>query len=233
MPGIFKSLLLVCVGTVLITASAWADDLSGLYDAQGRYPGGKEYQGAVKIVDFGSAQAILWKLNDGEDYKGLAIHQGDVLGAAYTTNETPFGLVVYKIDGGRLDGQWLNSGDAKAELGREILEGSGKLTGQYQITLGENRDGTTNYTGQVMIKPDGESFVLIWLVPKPAYIGRGIRVGNTLVVSFSRITNPNGGKVQVPGVVAYQVKDANTLQGVWSSGGNPRVGTETLTRRVQ
>ncbi|HVO00596.1 MAG TPA: hypothetical protein VMT54_00255 [Candidatus Cybelea sp.] len=213
---------------LLAAAPAWADDLAGLYDAQGQYPNGKAYQGVVQILPYGSAQAILWKLNDGGKYEGLALRQGDVLGAAYAPlSKMGFGLVVYRINGGTLDGAWLTSGNAKGPLGRETLQGPESLSGQYQITLGENGDGNTNYTGQVLIKPDGNTFVFAWLVPKLAYVGRGIRIGNVMVVAYSR--DPK----QLPGVVAYQVQDQGTLKGVWSPGAAPQVGTETLTRHPQ
>jgi len=200
-----------------------ADDVSGLYDANGKSPGGKLYQGLVQIAPFGNAHAVLWKLSDGEAYKGLALRKDDVLGAAYGTDSVP-GLVIYKIKGGTLEGDWVSGGKgAKMELGRETLQGPDGLSGEYKITLGENQDGSTNYDGKVVIKPDGDSFLLIWLVPKPAYIGRGVRVGDVLVVGFSRDAK------KIPGVVAYRIGSGHALSGVWATGGSSKTGTEDLT----
>ena len=218
-------LLLFCLG-VLATPAA-AQDIAGLYNAQGQYPGGKDYSGAVKIVPYGSAHAILWKLAGGQGYEGLALRQGNVLGAAYTTGKIPFGLVVYRVAGGVLDGEWVSSGDPKAELGRETLEGPATLDGTYKITLGQNRDGTTNYTGQVIIKRDGPTYVLAWLVPKLAYVGRGVRIGDVLVVAYGRGQDAR----KLPGVVAYRIEDADSMVGVWATAGAPATGTETLQRR--
>jgi hypothetical protein len=213
--------------SVAFAAPAAAQDVSGLYDVQGRYPGGKDYGGAVQIAPFGSAHAILWKLATGEGYEGLAIRQGDVLGAGYTTGKLPFGLVVYRVAGGVLDGKWVTSGDPKAELGRETLEGPATLGGNYKITLGQNRDGTTNYTGEVIIKPDGGTYLLAWMVPKLTYVGRGVRIGDVLVVAYGRGRDPK----KLPGVVAYKIDDADTMSGVWATPGSKATGTETLKRR--
>jgi len=208
-------------------APAAAQDIAGTYDAQGKFPGGKDYSGAVKILPFGSAHAILWKLDSNQGYEGLAIKQGNVLGAAYTLGKVPFGLVVYRVAGGILDGEWVTSGDPKAELGRETLEGPEKLGGTYKITLGQNRDGTTNYTGEVIIKPDGPTYLLAWMVPKLAYIGRGVRIGDVLVVAYGHSQDP----AKLPGVVAYQIEDANSMVGVWATAGVSATGTESLKRK--
>jgi hypothetical protein len=216
--------VLLALATVAsIAGVARAGDLTGLYDVQGQYPSGKSYQGLVKIVDYGSAQAILWKLADGGAYEGLAIQDGDMLGSAYGIGKAAFGLVLYRINGGTLDGKWLDSGKVKAGLGRETLQGPPGLNGAYQITLGENRDETTNYSGTVIIKPDGGTYLLAWMVPKLAYIGRGVRVGDVLVVAFSH--DPQ----RIPGVVAYKADAAGRLDGVWAAGNSSRTGLETLT----
>ena len=219
-------LLLLLLAAFAVPAAA--QDLAGLYDAQGKYPGGKDYTGAVKIVPLGQAHAILWKLDSGEGYEGLAIRQNNVFGAAYTMGKIPFGLVVYRIAGNVLDGEWVTSGDPKAELGRETLEGTQQsLGGTYKITLGQNRDGTTNYTGEVIIKPDGPTFLVAWMVPKLAYVGRGVRIGDVLVVAYGRSTDPK----KLPGVVAYQIEDADAMVGVWATAGASATGTESLKRR--
>ena len=222
-----RRLFLLLVLAFALAAPAAAQDVAGLYDVQGKFPGGKSYGGAVKIVPFGSAHAILWKLDGGQGYEGLAIKQANVLGAGYTMGKVPFGLVVYRIAGGILDGEWISSGDPKAELGRETLEGPANLSGKYRITLGQNRDGTTNYTGEVVIKPEGDTFLLAWYVPKLAYVGRGVRIGDVLVVAYGHSTDPT----KLPGVVAYKVDDPNTMTGVWATPGAPATGNETLKRR--
>jgi hypothetical protein len=220
---------------LLLALPAAADDLAGRYQAQGTTPKGQPYQGEVQIEQLGSLHVILWKLADGAAYKGIGIRQGDVLGAAYGGGKAKFGLVIYRIDGGTLTGVWADSRDLKSELGKETLQGSADLSGTYKITLGQNRDGMTNYGGQVAIKRSGETYILVWPAKPPA-IGVGVRVNDLLVVAYG--ADPH----KLPGVVAYQATGEGTLSGIWaaagiSGGGNnfnittsSKVGREDLTR---
>jgi hypothetical protein len=217
--------LLLLLGA--LAAPAAAQNIVGTYDAQGQYPGGKAYSGAVQIVPYGAGNAILWKLADGQGYEGLALRSANVVGAAYRMSKIDFGLVVYRVAGGVLDGEWVTPGNQKAELGRETLEGSADLNGKYKITLGQNRDGTTNYTGEVIIKPEGDTYLLAWMVPKLAYVGRGVRIGDVLVVAYGRSQDVS----KLPGVVAYKIDDPATMSGIWATAGSPKTGTETLKRR--
>lgn len=203
-----------------------ADELSGVYDAKGRYPNGKDYQGEVQIKDLGTLHAVLWRLADGEAYKGIAIHLDDVLGGAYGPADARFGLAVYRIRGGRLEGVWADSQDLKSALGRETLEGPPELNGKYRITLGQNRDGVTNYGGEVAIQRRGETYLVLWPT-KPPSLGVGIRVGDLLVVAFG--TNPK----KLPGVVAYRARPGEALDGIWATVGQKTLGSETLTRHAQ
>jgi hypothetical protein len=228
MRKLFLALILVVFG---FATPVFAQDISGDYEATGTFPNGKAYGGAVKIVPFGTAHAMLWKLDNGPGYQGLALRQGDVLGSAYASKGVPFGLVVYRIAGGTLDGEWISTGDVKAELGRETLQGPEKLGGTYKITLGQNRDGTTNYTGEVIIKPYGHTYLVAWMVPNLAYVGRGVRIGDVLVVAYGRGEGSNA--QQRPGVVAYQIEDADNMVGVWADAGTEQTGTENLRRRAQ
>jgi hypothetical protein len=217
-------LLLAACGT------AAAQDIVGTYDAQGANPGGAgAYKALVKIVPYGAAHAIVWDLGGGKGSEGIALRQANVLGVAYRNSKIPFGLVVYRIAGGLLDGEWLTPADQKAELGREVLEGPEDLNGNYKITLGQNRDGTTNYTGEVIIKREGDTYLFAWMVPTLAYIGRGVRIGDVLVVAWGRSQKT----ADLPGVVAYKIDDANTMSGIWALAGSPKTGTENLKRRAQ
>jgi len=212
----FLALIALSAGLLLIGAAS-ADELVGKYQASGTTPKGKAYSGEVQIEQLGGLHVVLWKLADGEAYKGMGIRQGDVLGAAYGPSDTKFGIVVYQINGGTLTGQWADSRDLKSELGKETLEGDPSLNGIYKITLGQNRDGMTNYGGQVQIRRSGESYIVIWPTKPPA-IGIGIRVKDTLVVAYT--SNPQ----KMPGVVAYQALGADALGGVWSIAGIKQTG---------
>jgi hypothetical protein len=223
-----RRLLLAFVLIFAASGIAAAQDIAGTYDAQGQNPGGTgAYKARVQIVPYGSAHAILWELGGGKGNEGLALRQANVVGAAYRNSQIQFGLVIYRIAGGLLDGEWVTPGNQKAELGRETLEGPENLNGTYKITLGQNRDGTTNYTGEVIIKPEGDTYLFAWMVPKLAYVGRGVRIGDVLVVAYGRSQDPK----KLPGVVAYKIEDANTMSGIWALAGSPKTGTETLKRQ--
>ena len=231
-----RILLALLVGVFLASPVA-ADDFVGRYAADGTTPQGKAYQGAVQIEQLGNLHVVLWKLADGEAYKGVAIRQGDVLGAAYGGPDTKFGIVVYKIKGGTLEGVWADSRDLKSELGRETLEGSADLSGKYKISLGQNRDGMTNYDGEVTISRNGDAYLFFWPTKPPA-LGIGVRVDDVLVVAYS--SNPQ----KLPGVVAYKTTGADSFDGIWalaaikkSSTGTfqisapPKAGSENLKRK--
>jgi len=209
-------LLALVIGAALFAPAA-ADDLVGRYQAAGTTPKGKPYSGQVQIEQLGALHIVLWKLADGEAYKGIGIRQGDILGAAYGPGDAKFGIVVYQITGGTLTGVWADSRDLKSELGKETLQGDPGLNGVYSITLGQNRDGMTNYSGQVQIKRSGESYIVIWPTKPPA-IGIGVRVKDTLVVAYS--SDPR----KMPGVVAYQAEGADVLSGLWSVAGIKQTG---------
>jgi hypothetical protein len=219
-----------------LSVGARADELDGHYNAMGRTPEEKEYKGSVQIQEQGQIHVVLWQLEGGGAYEGIGLHRGDILGSAYGPPGSRFGLYVYKINGGTLDGTWADSADLKAELGRETLEGSANLNGEYKITLGQNRDGLTNYDGSVILQPNGDAYVVIRNVGKKTTIGIGVRLGDLLVVA-------TGLGKRLPGVVAYQTQGSNSLSGIWSfvglkkTGessyaiiGSKKAGTETLIR---
>src|SRR5581483_4134621 len=120
MVSLWKGCIALVVGAGLfLAAQADADELAGQFRVNGQTPGGKAYSGDLLMEDVGSLDAILWKLDDGEAYKGIAIRREDVLAAAYGTASQRFGVVVYKIHGGALEGWWADTGDLKADLGHE------------------------------------------------------------------------------------------------------------------
>ena len=203
---------------------ALAADLAGDYAAQGADADGHSYKGDVRIQSLGSvAQAVLWRLENGEAYKGLGLVTGGVLGVAYGPVDAQFGIVVYRVEGGMLDGVWTLPRYAKEPAGREVLEGSPNLDGDYRIALGENPDGTTNYTGRVKIQRQGDVYLFAWFVPgpNPSAIGIGVRQGDVIAVAY-------GASLKQLGAVAYRI-DADRLDGVWSSG-KTRLGQETLVK---
>jgi hypothetical protein len=227
---------------LLLSFAAWstaaADDFVGKYAAAGVDPQDRDYKAAVQIEQLGKLHVVLWKLADGAAYKGIGIRQGDKIGVGYGDAGTKFGIAVYKVKGGVLEGLWAESRDLKSELGKETLEGSPDLNGTYKVTLGQNRDGITNYGGTIEIKRTGNTFVFFWPIAKPPTIGVGVLLDDMLVVAYG--SNPE----KLPGVVAYKASDADTLDGIWSGLGvkktgdgsynilpPKKAGTETLKRQ--
>jgi len=201
-----------------------AGDLDGDYVADGADADGHGYSGVVRIQSLGGAEAVLWKLDNAGAYKGLGLTVDGVLGVAYGPATAQFGVVVYKINGGTLDGQWTLPKYASGPAGREVLEGSPALDGEYRITLGENPDGTTNYAGKVRLQRQGDVYAFAWFTPgpNPSAVGIGVRQGDVIAVAY-------GGSIDHLGVVAYRI-NGDLLEGVWS-GGKTRLGRETLSRK--
>jgi hypothetical protein len=197
-------------------------DPAGDYLVRGEAPKKERlYSGALRIADSGPGYRLGWVLDQGEVYDGTGLYIDNVLGAVYWAGQKPgpdVGVVIYRIKDGELTGTWLPA--ASDETGRETLRGSPGLAGRYEIVHGENPDGGT-YSGTVEMTRQGRIHDLRWYVPKLAYVGRGIRVGDLLVVGYAR------GKA--PGIVAYCMTSENG-KGVWSYGGARGLGTEVISR---
>jgi hypothetical protein len=211
--------------SLLVGGPAAAGDFTGRYAAVGVTPEDRPYKGDVQIEQVGELHVVLWRLEGGAAYKGIAIRQGDKLGVGYGNADTKFGVAVYKVTGGTLEGVWADSRDLKSELGKETLEGSPDLNGTFKVTLGQNRDGMTNYTGTIDIKRTGNTFLFYWPIAKPPTLGVGVLVDDMLVVAYG--SNP----AKLPGVVAYKAASADTLDGVWAALGVKKAsnGSYTIT----
>lgn len=217
--------VLCCAYAPAFWAAAAADDAkpikieAGVYHAVGKTAAGKAYEGDVAIEPLGHVKAVLWRLNSGDAYKGIGWEAGSVFGVAYGSSRS-FGLVVYRVDGGRLDGRWSVAAQNGKGMGREVLEGPPGLSGTYAITRGENPNGSL-YSGQVEISPNGKTYALHWL--KPEAFGTGLLVDGNLVVAFD--SGPHFG------VVAYQ-RQGNLLHGLWSTARGGELGSEDLTLKA-
>ena len=208
---------------VVFTDTALAEpSVAGTYRAEGKTANGMAYGGQVGIEPNGKGVRLAWVLDGGDRYRGLGLQIDNVLGSAYWADDERFngpGIVVYRIDGGKLHGTWLTFGGP--EVGREELVGPASLEGRFEITLGQNPDGSS-YHGHVNIKRRGDTYLFHWYAPGDSYIGNGIRVGDIMVVGYA--------EGRAPGTVAYCIRDGN-LDGVWAYGGDTRLGRETLRRQ--
>jgi hypothetical protein len=81
-----------------------AQEIAGLYYCEGSNGDGTPYRGVVNIVKRGDAYHVWWKLQPGAEAVGLAIRSGDALAVSYYGQAT--GVVLYRIVGDQLIGQW-------------------------------------------------------------------------------------------------------------------------------
>jgi hypothetical protein len=184
---------------------------SGEYDiVESSRPDGKGgYRGKVTIKEQGPSFAVDWKLKSGENYTGVGILNGDILGVGYGDGVS--GLAVYQIRGGTLTAKWLLPATPQ-QVGEYQLNGPASLDGIYRFANGMK--------GNVTIKPNGDSYDIVWNLPAGTYTGVGVKMGDRLVAV-------SGSTDQLFGAVAYHLS-GERLQGIWTVAGQNGVGTEVL-----
>lgn len=103
------------------------EELDGSPGLQGSYrivsstiPGSSGgYTGTVNISSNGDTYIIEWRLNSGENYKGVGIRQGDVLAVGWGLGPDSVAVASYKQKGALLQGVWAMPGGKR--LGTERL----------------------------------------------------------------------------------------------------------------
>lgn len=107
------------------------EELEGAVGLQGSYrivrstvPGQKGgYSGTVNITPNGDTYVLEWKLNSGENYKGVGIRQGDVLAVGWSVGakagQQAASVATYRPKGAGLEGVWGMPGLKR--LGSETL----------------------------------------------------------------------------------------------------------------
>lgn len=83
-------------------------DVAGVYRCQGMNPDGTPYEGIVEIARIDSTYRVHWKLSNDVNVLGVGIYSAGVLAVSYFGGAP--GVVVYRIDGGRLIGEWTIGG---------------------------------------------------------------------------------------------------------------------------
>lgn len=197
--------------------------LAGTYTiTSGANPGGRTtYSGKVKVVPNGYVYDLHWILGGKPAYDGVGVKSGSVLGVGWGIGGS-YGVVVYKVTGGRLEGTWAAAGATMK--GREVLSGAAGLTGTYEVTEGKAPTGES-YTGKVTLsKRTGDLYAVDWRLSVGSYSGVGIREGDVFVVGYG-----SGG--QGAGVVSYRLSaTGDTWTGRWATPGDASFGTENLRR---
>jgi hypothetical protein len=197
-------------------------DASGSYTiASSSKPGGAgAYTGSAKVRKTASTYALDWTVTSSAPYHGVGIPIGDTLAVGWGEG-SEYGVVVYQVAGGKLDGAWATSATGGA-TGTESLEGPAGLDGSYKITSGTNPKGV-RYGGTVDIATHGDVRWVTWrLASGTGYSGVGILDGDTFIVGW-------GIAGKGAGVVDYKVSGP-TLTGKWAVPGGTTLGSEVLER---
>jgi len=203
----------------LLAGHAFTQSLEGEYHCKGSDAnGGNPYSGTVVLKKDGPVYGIDWELGKGGSYAGTGIFADNVLAGAYGDGK-PYGLAVYRVNGGTLSGQWLVGG--KNTLGTEVLQGAKELAGTYQITSSKGPDGKP-YSGTVTITKNGDAYNVTWTLPKENRNGVGILHGDFLVVGW--------GQGAGYGAVVYDAANGR-LTGQWATAAAGPLGVETLTKK--
>jgi hypothetical protein len=91
--------------TAAPTPAAPAAALPGVYECQGTGADGKLYRGAVIIAPDGDRFVLQWFVGTQLSAIGLGLREGNVLAVSFIGPDAG-GVILYKIDGTRLVGQW-------------------------------------------------------------------------------------------------------------------------------
>jgi hypothetical protein len=115
-----KVLLILVILALLAPMAAWADNIEGIYDCEGKNPGGAgAYKGTLSIIKNEDTYNVTWTIA-GSTYLGVGILDGNTFSVGYTdSGKTWYGVVVYKVDGPKLVGTWAMAGNGKT--GTETL----------------------------------------------------------------------------------------------------------------
>ncbi|MCC6215763.1 MAG: hypothetical protein IT376_12935 [Polyangiaceae bacterium] len=188
---------------------------------RGANPGGSQpYSGSVRVGARGSAWSLAWTIPGSTPYSGVGIELGGILAVGWSQSGARHGVVVYRVDGGRLSGKW-TSDQQSGSVGTEDLAGPAGLSGEYAIVAATTPSGGT-YAGKVSIRPTGKTYQLEWRLTNESYRGVGILRNGVLAVGW--------GTGDGVGVVSYAIRPGE-LEGAWAQPGGSEVGVEVLQRQ--
>lgn len=212
------ALLLVMILCFLNLAFAETDELLGTYTiTEGINPSKTTYAGTLNITKTGEVYKLVWNIPF-PIYDGIGIIVDHILCVGWSARGGNCGVVVYKVEGGKLKGTWATS-DSGA-IGTEDLEGPAGLTGVYKIVNSFTPRSGKEYSGTVSINKNGAVYLLNWALARENYTGVGILEDDLLIVGW--------GSGQTAGIVYYQIKDG-ILLGRWATPQDTQIGTENLS----
>ena len=122
--------VVACGSAASLAAPDPVPDLVGVYDCAGVNPDGTKYQGMVEIAKIENTYRVLWVLEDNSAVMGVGIFSGGVFAVSYFGG-TP-AIIVYKIDGERLVGEW-TMGGREGSMYAEILTKTTATSGERPL----------------------------------------------------------------------------------------------------
>ena len=123
-----RAIILTLVSVLLMlstqpVAVAQATSLVGTYDCRGN-DGTEDYLATVTITLRKETYYVTWDKEGQTGYWGIGRMEGGQLIVAYG-NPKSLGLAMYRRDGARLIGRWVDLGDEKGEVPPETLTPAG------------------------------------------------------------------------------------------------------------
>lgn len=118
-------LALAAMGPVV--AQSPQPDLVGTYQCDGKNPDGSAYHGVVEIARLRETFRVRWTMDDGA-ILGVGIYSGGVFAVSYFGGAPA--VVVYKVDGGRLVGEWTMGGVEGAVYAETLTKTSSEVRPQ-------------------------------------------------------------------------------------------------------
>jgi len=127
---VLLGVVIVAVGTLGLFAAADAKaDLPGVYQCAGTNPDGSSYKGVVEIAKVEGTYRVRWTLGDDLSILGVGILSNGVFAVSYFGGAPA--VVVYKLDGNRLIGEW-TMGGAEGAVYAETLTKMGSQAPSLQ-----------------------------------------------------------------------------------------------------
>ena len=198
-------------------APAAAQEAGGSFLLNGLDAKGQVYSATLDIGFMDGAAMVEWLQSDAPSRAGYGLQLGQVVGVVAAETGHGQGIALYRIEKGRLDGILNPVGIHIGNTAKEVLTGAATLGGTYVLT-GIHNDGTA-YSGTVEIMPTGETYAVDWALSGLRFLGRGVRLGDTLVVAYAEDRRPQ--------VWAYCITP-NVLAGLTADGAATQVTPEVI-----
>jgi hypothetical protein len=184
-----RSAWTAALGAILAwIAPAAAQESGGSFLLNGLDVKGQVYSATIDIGFMDGAAMVEWLATDAPSRAGYGLQLGQVVGVVAAETGQGQGIALYRIENGRLDGILNPVGTHIGSTATEILTGATALGGAY-VLAGRHNDGTA-YSGSVEITPTGETYEVDWVLSGLRFMGRGVRLGNTLIVAYAEGDRP-------------------------------------------